>query len=319
VYQEQFLLFMVIIFLMSTALAIVIANILVRPIRQLKEKMVAAGAGDFVERVDYDAHNEIGDIIKSYNRMIGQLDQTIRENLSIMEENAKNKIRENELLSMKTRAELHMLQAQINPHFLYNTLEAINMRSMQSGNQEISTIVGALADLFRYSVSKGADTVLLMNELNHAANYITIQQIRFGHSFEAEFDVPEELKDKRVLRFILQPILENAIKHGFAGWQYGGRIRIAASATEEEMRLTIGDNGVGMPKQALEHLRAEMEKGLGDWSGDGGGIGLKNVYYRLKLFYKDRVSMAVGSELMKGTEITIAFPLYESGESSEPA
>lgn len=312
-YQERFLVVLLLVFLLSSVMAVMIASFLVRPIKRLKETMQAAGAGNLDKRVLYDEDNEIGDIVKSYNRMIDQLDRSIRNNISIMEENARNKIRENELLSMKTRAELQMLQAQINPHFLYNTLEAINMRSMKSGNHEISAIVGALADLFRYSISKGSDVVPLDKELNHAANYITIQQIRFGRSFEAVFDIPEELRSARVVRFILQPLIENAVKHGFAGWETGGLVRISARAEDGRLRLTVSDNGVGMDAETLGRVQAGLDRELTEWGGEG-GIGLKNVYYRLKLFYRDEMTMSVRSELMAGTEIAMAFPLsYRDG------
>lgn len=309
VYQEQFLLIIFIVFLLSVAAAFKIADILARPIKQLKETMLAAGKGDFSKGVAYDENNEIGDIIRTYNRMIGQLDRTIRQNMSILEENTQNKIRENELISMKTRAELQMLQAQINPHFLYNTLEAVNVRGMKTGNHEISTIVSALADLFRYSIAKGGDTARLEQELNHAANYMSIQQIRLGRSFEADFDVPEELKGVPVLRFILQPVIENSIKHGFVGWEAGGLIRISVSRMDNRLLIQISDNGIGMDQQMLNQLKTEMERELGKWTGEEGGIGLNNVYHRLKLYYKDQMSINISSELMKGTVITITFPL----------
>ncbi|QGQ98164.1 sensor histidine kinase [Paenibacillus psychroresistens] len=315
VYQEQFLLIMFIVFLLSMAAAFIIAEILVKPVKQLKDTMLAVGAGDFAQRVAYNEDNEIGGIIKSYNGMIEQLDQTIRQNMSIMEENANNKMRENDLISMKTRAELQMLQAQINPHFLYNTLEAINMRSMKSGNHEISTLVSALADLFRYSISKGSNVVELDKELMHAINYITIQQIRFGNSFLAEINVPQELRGIPTLKFIIQPIIENSIKHGFVGWESGGIIRISAAIQGDRIQILLSDNGIGMNDETLQRLRAEMERELGDLSGEDSGIGLKNVYHRLKLFYKDQMSMVVSSQLMKGTVIKLEFPLAIEKES----
>jgi two-component system sensor histidine kinase YesM len=309
VYEEQFLLVMFIVFLLSLAAAFMIADILVKPVKQLKETMLAVGEGDFARKVSYYEDNEIGGIIRSYNRMIGQLDQTIRQNMNIMAENAQNKIRENELISMKARAELHMLQAQINPHFLYNTLEAINMKSMKSGNHEISAIVSALADLFRYSISKGTDVVELEKELNHVNNYMTIQKIRFGHSFRVEYDVPAELKGTSTLRFILQPIVENSIKHGFTGWETGGLIRISALQIDERLQLNISDNGVGMSREALLRLTTEMELQPVERRREDSGIGLKNVHRRLKLFYKEGMSMTVDSALMRGTVVTLEFPL----------
>lgn len=312
--HDQYLLCMLVVLLVSVTCAFVIANLLVKPIKRLKDTMAAVGVGDLSARVEYEGDNEIGDIIKSYNRMIARLEQTIGQNMRIMEENAQNKIRENELRSMKTRAELLMLQAQINPHFLYNTLESINMRSMKSGNHEIITIVGALADLFRYSISKGSDVVELGKELSHAANYVTIQQFRFGHSFEARFDVPDELMRVRVLKLLLQPIIENSIKHGFAGWEEGGIIQVTARISEGRLTLEVSDNGVGMDSDALRSLRESLD---GDWderNEEKRGIGLKNVFYRLKLYYQDAMSMEIESALMKGTVVRITLPLAVEAE-----
>mgnify|MGYP001390583134 CR=1 FL=1 len=308
-FQKQYLLSIVIVFMLAAGIAVLIAGVLTKPIKLLKESMVQAAHEGMVKPVPFDAEGEIAGIVKSYNRMVERLNHTIQENMRIMEENARNKIREQELLSMKTQAELNMLQAQINPHFLYNTLETINMMSIRRGDTEISSIVNALADLLRYSVSKGTDTALLDRELKHAANYIKIQQARFGNSFEAEFDVPDELRQYPVLRFILQPIIENSIKHGFAGWESGGKIVVSARKDGDHLVIRVRDNGVGMDKRTLDALKEEIGRGLKEWKPGDHGIGLKNVFLRMKLFYGDRMSMDIKSGLMKGTEVMFRIPV----------
>ncbi|QHT59182.1 sensor histidine kinase [Paenibacillus lycopersici] len=296
-YQQQFLLFTSIVLLLAVVVAVGIAVQLVKPVHRLKETMLRVGEGDLSLRLEELEHSELGGIVRSYNRMIDQLDRVMRE--------------ESELIAMKTRAELDMLQAQINPHFLYNTLEVINMRSMKTGNLEVSAIVGALADLFRYSIAKGADIVELERELAHVANYVTIQQIRFGHSFEVEFEVPDELRSKPIVRFVLQPIIENAIKHGFLGWEEGGRIVVSAVAEEGTMQVRIADNGVGMDKETLALVRADIEREYGKAQSEENGIGLRNVYQRLRLIYKEGMSMTIDSREMRGTVITLTVPLPE--------
>ncbi|MBM7568989.1 sensor histidine kinase [Paenibacillus sacheonensis] len=293
-YQEQFLLFTSIVLLLSVVVAVAIAIQLVKPIHRLKETMLRVGEGDLSLRLDDFDHTEIGGIVRSYNRMIDQLDRVMRE--------------ENELIAMKTRAELDMLQAQINPHFLYNTLEVINMRSMKSGNLEVSAIVGALADLFRYSIAKGSDIVELEKELAHVANYVTIQQIRFGHSFEVNYEVPDELRGKPIVRFVLQPIIENAIKHGFQGWEEGGLIVVSASEENGYLKVRIADNGIGMDRETLEHLRTDLQREYGKEQSDENGIGLRNVYQRLRLIYKEQMAMTIESSEMRGTTITLTVP-----------
>ncbi len=320
-YQERFLFSVLLVFLLSAAIVIRVSTVLTRPILRLKDAMAETWADGRTRLLEYDSADEIGGIIHSYNRMIVRLEEATQENLRITRENALNKIRENELLSMKARAEFSMLQAQINPHFLHNTLATINMLCLRHGDADTSGMVTALGDLLRYSISVGADTATLDQEMRHAANYIKIQQARFGNSFHAAFDMPQELKRCLVLRTILQPLIENAIKHGFEGWQSGGLIEITVQLQGTLLRLTVRDNGVGMDEATLQRLRTELGGQLDDWHSGGSSIGLKNVYHRLQLRYGERMSMEVHSVLMAGTTVELVFPAefdaeYEDGNAS---
>ncbi|QYR22757.1 histidine kinase [Paenibacillus sp. sptzw28] len=315
-YYYSFFYIIVLVLILSIIISLIITLILLKPIELLKRTMTSVGEGELSQAMSYSGNNEIGDIIRSYNHMIQQLNGMISENMKIMEENVNNKVREQELLSLKTEAELRMLQAQINPHFLYNTLEAINMRSMRDGNNEISLIVGALAEMFRYSVSNGMGKVPLELELGHVQNYISIQKLRFGDQFRFELEVSDHLSHVAVAKFILQPIVENCLKHGLAGFEEGGLIRIRAVEDGELMLIEISDNGIGMDKNAVMHVNEEIQRSLEDqMNGSGknqGGIGLSNVYHRLQLFYKGQASMKVYSSPMKGTTVSVSFPLaYE--------
>lgn len=311
---DRFTTMIVIVLLVSVLLSLLISAVLVRPLQRLKEAMLLAGLGDLNQQVDYESHNEIGEIIQSYNQMIGKLNTAIQDNALIMEENAMSKARENELVTLKTKSELQMLQAQINPHFLYNTLETINMRSMKTGSMEVSTIVTSLADLMRYSTNVESDTATLEQELKHVTNYIAIQQIRLGNSFQFEVDVHESLLKQKVVKFILQPIVENAVKYAFVGFDEGeGRIlRIHASLNDEEMEIMVQDNGIGMSKFELEQLNTRIQYGglsPSAQSDKASGIGLRNVYQRLSLYYKAPIQLNVMSEPMKGTTVQFVFPI----------
>ncbi|KRF42282.1 sensor histidine kinase [Paenibacillus sp. Soil787] len=313
-YYYRLLLIIVLILILSIIISFIIASFLLKPVEMLKRTMRIVGKGDFSHMTSYSGNNEIGEIIRSHNDMVLRLNGVIHENMKIMEENATNKLRENELLSLKTQAELKMLQAQINPHFLYNTLEAINMRSMKNGNSEISLIVSSLAEMFRYSVSNGVGKVPLAMELNHVQNYMSIQQVRFGDQFKYELEVPEHLTHFAVVKFILQPIVENCLKHGLSGFEEGGVIRIKAFENDELLFIEVSDNGIGMDTDTVIRVNAEIQKSLDNHIGgyeNKGGIGLSNVYHRLHLFYKEQVAMKVGSSPMKGTTVTISFPLYQ--------
>lgn len=314
-YQERFLISVLLVFLVASAFAFRISMVLTRPILQLKDTMAETSADGRTRVLEYNSTDEISGIIDSYNRMIVRLEDITKENLRITQENARNKIRENALLNLKTRAEFNMLQAQINPHFLHNTLTMIHMQCLRHGDADTGRTVTALGDLLRYSIAVGADTATLEQELRNAANYATIQQARFGNSFQVHFDAPQELLACVVLRSILQPLIENALKHGFEGWQGGGNIHIRAQLRDGLLCLSVSDNGVGMEDATLEHLRADLRQTLDQWQSFGNSIGLKNVYHRLKLRYGDALRMDIHSELMAGTTVELCFPAQYSAAS----
>ncbi|MCD9023747.1 sensor histidine kinase [Cohnella silvisoli] len=313
-YKYAFLLIIAIVWLLSIVLALTITAFLLKPLRELKRMMALAGEGKFYQATIDKGRNEIAEIVRSYNGMIRQLAEVVHQNMNVMEENANIKIRETELLSTKALAELKMLQAQIKPHFLYNTLEAINMRCMRTGNRDIGMMVTALADLFRYSISNDTEVVTLDNELDHVRNYMAIQQFRTGNLYTFQIDVPKELLAASVVKFILQPIVENCLKHGLEGFDEEGWIGIKIRSEAGCLRIEVSDNGIGMDSVRLTQLNNELEKGTEihrDHKSDegGGGIGLSNVSHRLRLYYKDQAVMNVVSEPMRGTRTLIELPL----------
>jgi two-component system sensor histidine kinase YesM len=310
-YYYSFLFNILLMLILTIVIAFIISSFLIKPIEQLKRTMIIVGEGDFNHPVTYMGNNEIGEIIQSYNYMIQQLNGVIHENMKMIEENVSNKVRENELLSLKTEAEFKMLQAQINPHFLYNTLEAINMRSMKSGNSEISLIVGALAEMFRYSISIGPGTESLERELRHVQNYISIQQVRFKEQFKFEVDIPEHITQKQVAKFILQPIVENCLKHGLSGFDEGGLIRIYVFEFNNSITIEVSDNGIGMDKETVARVNLEIQTRVDqqlDYQQSQCGVGLRNVYQRLRLFYHEKARMTIQSSPMKGTTVSIYLP-----------
>jgi two-component system sensor histidine kinase YesM len=167
--------------------------------------------------------------------------------------------------------------------------------------------------MFRYSVSNGMGKVPLALELDHVQNYISIQQLRFGDQFRFELEVSEHLRHVAVVKFILQPIVENCLKHGLAGFDEGGLIRIRAVEDGELMLIEVSDNGIGMNKDTVMQVNEDIQRSLEDQMNGSeknqGGIGLSNVYHRLQLFYKQQATMKVSSSPMKGTTVSVTFPL----------
>jgi sensor histidine kinase YesM len=256
---------------------------------------------------DGGSKDEISELVVKFNEMVLQLNE-------LTEQNVNNQLREQKLISMKTKAELAMLQQQINPHFLYNTLEAINMRARQSGAAEVSTMVVSLAKLFRFSIDRGKedDTVSLQEEIDHVQNYILIQSIRFKDKFTTHWELEPAAMEATVMRFILQPLVENAIQHGLNDYSSGGEIYISAKYTGQALQLTVADNGIGMSDEQLGKVRQKLRNT--DVAADDSeserqesrtGVGLRNVYMRLKLYYRDKVDFQIDSKEFESTVITI--------------
>ena len=282
-----------------------ISSRFVRSIMALHRSVDTRGRLSIVE--DGGPKDEISELVVKFNQMVLQLNELTEQNVS-------NRLREQKLISMKTKAELAMLQQQINPHFLYNTLEAINMRARQSGAAEVSTMVVSLAKLFRFSIDRGKedDTVSLQEEIDHVQNYILIQSIRFKDKFTAHWELESAALKASVMRFILQPLVENAIQHGINDYSSGGEIYISAKYAGPALQLTVADNGIGMSAEQLERVRQKLEN-TDDAAEDSEserqefrtGVGLRNVYLRLKLFYREKVDFQIDSKEYEGTVITI--------------
>ncbi|MFC5401230.1 sensor histidine kinase [Cohnella soli] len=290
---------------------------LIRSIEHLKTAMeLPVSDGRMQRRVVAKGSDEISDLVDSFNGMLDQINRLMDENMRIAEENSQSRMNQQMLLSLKTQAELKMLQLQINPHFLYNTLQSIGMRSKQSGDEVVGVMIYALADLFHYSISRDGNFVSLTEEIQHTRNYIAIQAFRFKDKFTVEWKISEEALSSRVLKFILQPLVENAISHGVLHSIREGKIVIEASADEQYVTLSVTDNGVGIDPQRLLSLKEqwhldvseELGKPHSVIGGKGGGLGLNNVYFRLLFIYHGQARMDIDSELFEGTRVRLFIP-----------
>ncbi|GGD82468.1 sensor histidine kinase [Paenibacillus nasutitermitis] len=262
--------------------------------------------------------DEIGELIDNYNRMLARINGLMEENIRIAEENSLSRMKQQELLSLKIQAELNMLQLQINPHFLYNTLQSIGMRSRGAGEEEASFMIYALADLFRYSIGQEGNYVTLEEEIRHTRNYIAIQEFRFKNKFTVEWNVSEAALQCRTIKFILQPLVENAITHGFLNSIRSGTVWIDASLNEGELTLSVRDDGMGIEPQRLASITEQWEhsppggkKAETADAGGGTGIGLNNVFQRLRLLYDGAAGMEIESEWFEGTAIRLTIPQTE--------
>lgn len=241
---------------------------LLRPFDELIYRMSMVSNGDFTTRIELSPYGyDFSQVSDGFNIMVEQIKVLMEK---IYDE-------QRQLKEIEFRA----LQAQINPHFLYNTLESIHWQALLGGNYDISTMVKALAGFYRISLSGGEDIIPLRSEAEHVENYMTIQEIRYKDKMESYIDIPEEFNDVRIPKMTLQPLVENSIYHGLKGKQVKGFIKITAVRDGEDLIVKTIDNGIGMSASQISNLNKTLE----DNDSSTGGYGVRNVHRRIKLFF----------------------------------
>lgn len=212
----------------------------------------------------------------------------------------------------KRKSEFDSLQAQINPHFLYNTLDIIVWQIENEKQSEAVHTVTALARFFRLSLGKGKNIVTVKDEIDHVKNYLMIQHMRFKNKFDYEFDIAEDVLELPSLKLMLQPLVENAIYHGMEFMDGDGLITLKAWREEDELYLSVADNGLGMTEDKVEMiLTGKSSSG----NGRGSGIGVKNVNERIKLYFGEAYGITIDSEPDEGTTVIIHLPAKDEKES----
>ncbi|MFC4099077.1 sensor histidine kinase [Paenibacillus xanthanilyticus] len=275
-----------------------LTNRLTRPIQVLMNKMRKAAGGYLDAKVTPTGTDEIADLGNSFNIMLEKIKSLIDNNR-----------REQEL---KRMAELRTLQAQINPHFLYNTLDSIIWMAEAEKKESVIKLVKALSRFFRLSLNKGRDWVTIKNELEHAHNYLVIQQMRYHDILRYEIVVDPELQVYPILKMTLQPLIENALYHGIKNKRGQGLITVGGYVDGKDIVLTVTDDGIGMKPERLAELREELEKpidSLAPQSDDHeGGFGLLNVHHRIRLYFGAPYGIEMDSVYREGSRISIRIP-----------
>ena len=293
------MLFALVVFLiLFIVLAYFLARYLTEPITALSHIMAhpreknRAVESPYMNRTD-----EIGTLYNQYQTMLEENNRYIKSEY------------ENKMILMDTQ--MKALESQINAHFLYNTLEAINSLAEIEEAEDISVMALALGDMFRYSIKTKGALVTLEKELAHVKNFVAIQQIRFDNGFRFEMDVPEELYSCRILKLILQPLVENALYHGLLHCNAGSSIYLSARKENKIIYFTVKDDGVGMASETLEQLQKLLEEKpkFGELSQHANeSIGLKNINARIRLYYGEDYGLSVKSEQRCGTTVQIKIP-----------
>lgn len=277
----------------SIIFTLYISNSFSESISKILNAMKTAQEGELTVQVEVDGSDEISLIASRFNKMISRIDKLIQE-LKI----ANHKQKE---------AEIRALEAQINPHFLYNTLDSINWMAIEKDEHEISRMLKSLAQILRYSVNKSNKIVTVREELEWLKQYIYLQQNRFNYSFECRVDIDDSLLDYKIHKLLLQPFIENAIVHGFEGCSSGGLLNIEMKPYEEDcFRIVIEDNGRGIRQEMVDKLNNEETD---DIIAEGSGIGIGNIFRRIKMYYGDKGKWNVCSSIGKGTRIELIIPV----------
>lgn len=268
------------------------------PLERVKNAMYTGEKEINAEKQLLNESNEIEEMLNVYNKMIRHIKKITDDKIELSRE-------EERANSLKIQAELNALQQQINPHFLYNTLEMINLNLLKFGDFTTSKVIGNLSKIFRYSISSANETVPLYEEIENTKNYLSIWDMRFPERFEFIWDVDNNLVHHKILKLILQPIMENCFFHAFDNKQNDCIIKIKIFKQNDFVIIKISDNGCGMEKEELEKLYNKFTSK--DLTLTGKGIGICNTYKRLKLLCGDAAQLFIESEINKGSTITIKF------------
>lgn len=296
-----FLVFVVAFFLFLLAVInAYISSKITAPIQELEKSVNALEEGELDTQVYTGGSYEIRHLGRSIGGMARRIQALMNDIVAEHES--------------KRKSEFDTLQSQINPHFLYNTLDIIVWMIENEQKQEAVKVVTALARFFRISLSKGRSIIPVRDELEHVRNYLTIQQKRFKNKFIYQIEAQEEVLSLASLKLMLQPLVENAIYHGMEFMDGDGEITVKAERNEDRLCFTIADNGLGMTKEQVEGLLTGETRSA---SKKGSGIGVKNVNERIRLYFGEDYGLEIFSEPDEGTAIQICLPAVPYEELSE--
>ena len=272
--------------ILSFMITSIVSKVMVSGLEKLRADMEKVENGNMEITVKSDGKDEIGALIRGFRKMIFEIKSLIQD---VYESRIKQK-----------EYEMRALQAQINPHFLYNTLSLINWMALESNQKDISKITLSLSTFYRTALNKGKNILSVRDEIKNMQSYLDIQLMMHDYEFETEVDIDECIMKYRILNLLLQPLIENAIDHGIDLKTSGkGKITIIGRQEENNIVLKVIDNGIGMDKETSESILTNQSK----------GYGVRNVNERIKLYYGEEYAIHIESEVGKGTCITVTIPI----------
>lgn len=273
--------------------SIVFARSITRPIHRLQTAMKEVADGNLeVSYIPGKGKDEVATLGRGFLAMVTQI-RTLMQRM-VEEQKAKR------------QAELNVLQTQINPHFLYNTLDTIQWKALEHDAVEVADIINSLSSFFRISLSKGQEIITLNQEVEHVYHYLFIQQVRYRSILDFDLRLAKELEDYPIIKLLIQPLVENAIYHGIKPANRKGKIMVDITHDEHRIHIVVADDGVGMALEKLHHLQENLSDPLHHQ-----GYGLFNVAERIRLTYGDQAKVEIESELQKGCKIHLMIPYEE--------
>ena len=288
--QELYMLMAIILVAVSLIISSIMSRSITRPIHKLQSSMASIQDGDFQARnVEVDSLNEIGSLTETFNVMTQKIQELM---VQIIEEQ-----------KAKRKSELKALQSQINPHFLYNTLDSIIWMAEEGKNEEVVVMTASLAKLFRQLISNDEGEISIFQEIEYCRNYLIIQKMRYKDKLEFEIDLDPDIKNKKIIKLVLQPLIENAIYHGLKYKESKGLLVVKGYSQGEDILFEIKDNGVGMDSETMEHI---FERHKVNYRSNG--VGVYNVQRRIKLSYGQEYGITYQSILGEGTVATVRIP-----------
>lgn len=282
-----------------------------QPLSQLSQYMIGIEQKEDMQGFQYPYHNEIGTLAASFNGMLAHIQLLLKEQekyIAQLQDEKENVKLEQQL---KRRAELKALQAQINPHFLYNTLDSIRWKAEKAGAKDISQMTMSLATLFRIGLSRGQEIITVQQEMEHVHSYLQIQKLRYGDKLNYTIDFDADIMRLYTVKLILQPLVENAIYHGIKEIENDGMISITGRKIQDKIEFQVTDNGPGIPAERLAVLNKDLQRGL---CVSGDGYGIFNVNERIRLYFGTQYGLTLESTFGEGVVATVTVPCVAQDE-----
>jgi len=278
-----------------------VSNAILRPVTDLKTLMKRASEGDFDMDAAYHGNVEIADLYQSFDKMVKKIKHLLA---SLLQEQANNK-----------EIEMRLLQAQINPHFLYNTLDSVVRVAEAGKTDEVVDLIMALSRYYKAVLDNRSDIIPLATSIAHIESYLTIMKKRYHDILNYDIQVDERVLNAAIPKITFQPIIENAIYHGIKNRENGGKVWVDLSLTPEDMvQVTVRDNGIGMMADELHHLQQQIRS---EYINPSDSFGLKNINERIRLFFGKAYGLDISSQHMVGTTVTVTVPYIRYDEGGQ--